>query len=165
MKPALASCAILAIALVSLPLTAFAHTGGALDHYGCHADHRKGDYHCHQGNLRGYSFRSRDAMLEAVRTGKLPEKPAEKEGFFEKYWPFGGSKDAAARPQPAPAEAPQAAAPQAAASQAPPPASGAAPANTRSFEERLKILSGLRDMGLITEEEYQTRRKAILEQL
>lgn len=164
MKSALASYAVLAIALVSLPVAAFAHTGGALDHYGCHADHRKGDYHCHQGNLRGYSFRSRDAMLEAVRTGKLPEKPAEKEGFFEKYWPFGGDKDAGAQQQAVPAPE-QAAPPQAATSQPPPPAAGGTPANPRSFEERLKILSGLREMGLVTEEEYQARRKAILEQL
>ncbi|MBI5506520.1 MAG: SHOCT domain-containing protein [Deltaproteobacteria bacterium] len=146
-----------------------AHTGGALDHYGCHGDHRKGDYHCHQGNLRGYSFRSRDAMLEAVRTGKLPEKPAEKEGFFEKYWPFGNKKDAAAAQPAAPAPEPTAPAQGVSAQpgtpQAPSPAAGGAPGTARSFEDRLRILSGLRDMGLITEEEYQARRKAILEQL
>ena len=30
---------------------------------------------------------------------------------------------------------------------------------------RLKVLSGLREMGLITQEEYNARRKAILDQL
>jgi len=161
MKPALARCAVLATSLLlSLPAAVSAHTGGSLDQNGCHADHREGGYHCHQGNLKGYNFRSRDAMLEAVRTGNLPEKPPAKENFLAKYWPFGHSNDAAAAPAPGPA---QAAAPEAGAPQA--TESTAAPAQGRSFEERLKILSGLREMGLITQEEYEARRKAILQQI
>ncbi len=165
MKSALALCAVLATSLLSLPTAALAHTGGALDHYGCHADRREGNYHCHQGNLKGYSFPSHDAMIEAVRTGHLPEKPPEKEGFFSKYWPFGSKKDNDAQAV-APASA-QAAAPQESEAQAATPAPARDPGsnNGRPVEERLRILSGLRDMGLITNEEYEARRKAILEQI
>ncbi|HYB99301.1 MAG TPA: SHOCT domain-containing protein [Candidatus Limnocylindrales bacterium] len=35
----------------------------------------------------------------------------------------------------------------------------------RSFEERLEILSRLRDKGLITDEEYRARRRAILDEI
>lgn len=218
MRSGFVSSAFLIAAAVSLPLPASAHTGGALDHYGCHADHRKGDYHCHNGNLRGYTFPSRDALHEAMRTGNFPEKPPHKEGFFEKLWPFGKTKAdsapaadpapvaepaAAAEPAPEPAPEPARVHPQAAAAAAPtaapaavapapaaaaPPRAAVAPAPAvvpaqpaavapapapapapaaqgRSFEERLKVLSGLRDMGLITQDEYDARRKAILDEL
>jgi len=175
MKQAFAPSALLAAVFVFSPLAASAHTGGALDRYGCHADHRKGDYHCHTGNLRGYSFHSREELQEAIRTGNFPEKPPQSEGFFQKLWPFGKKKaepapaaegssaqQAQNAPEPAPATTPaqaNAAAPVPAGSPAP------APADSRSFEERLKVLSGLREMGLITQEEYNARRKAILDQL
>lgn len=161
MKPVVVRRTVLAAFVLLLPVGALAHSGGALDQSGCHADHREGNYHCHQGNLKGYSFRSRDAMKEAVRSGRLPEKPAAREGFFAKLWPFGGDKneESAASSEPAAAENAPAADGTAA------PAAASATPTGRSFEERLRILSGLRDMGLISQQEYDTRRKAILEQL
>ena len=183
-------------ALCGLPLLASAHTGGALDAEGCHADHRKGTYHCHRGEAAGYTFPNRAAMQEAVRTGKYPEKSVDEEGFFEKLWPWGskheqqetapeaeGSSDA--KPAaPDAATAPAAAAPAGSAATTPdspvvvtPPASGApsapaapvapaAPAAPQTEpERRLKVLQGLYEMGLITREEYEAKRKEVLGQL
>jgi hypothetical protein len=180
-------------AVCGFPLVASAHTGGALDAEGCHADHRKGTYHCHRGDAAGYTFPDRPAMQEAVRTGKFPEKSVDAEGFFEKLWPWGskhqqqqatppaatGSSDA---PASAPAPAAGAAAPATgsapggspvvdappAASPAAPAAPGASPAPAGSqneYERRLKVLQGLYEMGLITREEYEAKRQEVLGQL
>lgn len=62
-------------------------------------------------------------------------------------------------PQAAPAPAPQAA-------PAPPPAPrAAAPASADEIEQRLVTLKRLRERGLITEEEYQQKRREILQAL
>lgn len=181
-------------AVCGFPLVASAHTGGALDAEGCHADHRKGTYHCHRGDAAGYTFPNRPAMQEAVRTGKFPEKSVEAEGFFEKLWPWGskhqqqeaappaatGSSDVrSASPAPpaegaaapatgsAPVGSPAVGAPPAA-SPAAPAASGApqGPAGAQNeYERRLKVLQGLYEMGLITREEYEAKRKEVLGQL
>jgi hypothetical protein len=49
---------------VLVPSLAWAH-GGGVDAYGCHHDKKAGDYHCHQGKLKGRSFKSQDTMLAA----------------------------------------------------------------------------------------------------
>ena len=57
-----------------IPSLAWAH-GGGLDARGCHNDTKKGDYHCHQGALKGRSFKSEDTMLAAhpeMRNGAGP---------------------------------------------------------------------------------------------
>ena len=46
------------------PALAWGH-GGGLDQYGCHNDTKKGDYHCHQGKLKGKTYKSQDTMLVA----------------------------------------------------------------------------------------------------
>lgn len=56
--------AMLAAFAMLVPSLAWAH-GGGLDQYGCHNDTKKGDYHCHQGKLKGRSFKSQDTMLAA----------------------------------------------------------------------------------------------------
>lgn len=38
---------LVAIALATLAGYAISHSGG-LDRYGCHTDHKNGDYHCHR---------------------------------------------------------------------------------------------------------------------
>lgn len=95
-------------------------------------------------------------MLEAVRTGKFPEKTVDEEGFFSKLWPWGkhheqqtAEEAAAAKPTSAPA------------------ADGATAVSTKEhdLQEKLKVLQGLYDMGLITKDEYESRRKAILDQI
>jgi hypothetical protein len=129
------------------PALSPAHTGRALDADGCHADHRSGTYHCHRGAAAGYTFPNRDAMLEAVRTNTFPEKTVDTDSFFSRLWPWGKeyeqSEDADA------------------------PAASAQPESTpkkSELEEKLKVLDGLYEMGLITKEEHEARRKALLGQ-
>jgi hypothetical protein len=183
---------VVSSAVCCLPLVAYAHTGGALDVEGCHPDHRKGTYHCHRGDAAGYTFPDRPAMLEAVRTGKFPEKSVEAEGFFDKLWPWGNKHEQQEAPEAATgdadakpaADAPAAVAPAQGAtpptdspvvvSPSPSPSSSpsaapvapAAPAAPQSEpERRLKVLQGLYEMGLISREEYEAKRKEVLGQL
>ncbi len=96
-------------------------------------------------------------MLEAVRTGKFPEKTVDEEGFFSKLWPWGKHHEQQT------AEEAAAAKPAAGG-----PAAEAAPAvssKEHDVQEKLKVLQGLYDMGLITKDEYESRRKAILDQI
>jgi len=164
----------LAICFAGLAETASAHTGGPLDADGCHADHRTGTYHCHRGAAAGYTFPNREAMLEAVRTGKFPEKSVEAEGFFSRLWPWGKKHEQAPTEAPATTRIPGAAAgsPDAAASAAEPAtpsgastASGTASDKERDVSDKLKVLQGLYEMGLISKDEYEGRRKAILDQI
>jgi len=177
---------ILTAALCGIPMIASAHTGGPLDASGCHADHRTGNYHCHRGEAAGYTFPNQAAMQEAVRTGVFPEKTVEAEGFFSKLWPF-GKKHEQAEPAPAtdaPTDAPGAPT-DAGAEAAPAPAPGdpsgvntgsvvtaepapsaaAAAAPQSEAAKKLKVLQGLHEMGLITKEEYEAKRKAVLDEL
>jgi hypothetical protein len=181
---------IVSSAVCCLPFVAYAHTGGALDVEGCHPDHRKGTYHCHRGEAAGYTFPDRPAMLEAVRTGKFPEKSVEAEGFFDKLWPWGNKHeqqeapdaatgDSGSKPATPAAEAPAAVAPAEGAApprdspavvspspSAAPAAAPVAPAAPQSEpERRLKVLQGLYEMGLISREEYEAKRKEVLGQL
>ena len=50
--------------VVLAPSLALAH-GAAVDKYGCHKDTKKGDYHCHEGSLKGRSYQSQDTLLRA----------------------------------------------------------------------------------------------------
>ena len=208
----------------SLAGPAAAHTGGPLDDDGCHGDRRRGNFHCHRGPARGYEFRSRAAMKEAVESGNLAERPADTEGFLRKLWPFGKHEETSREPPspqavveaeaevatptaapsaneanaattavepptaaPASASVPEKTAPPTKPASPPalaaplpskPPAVAPAapspptPAETipversvRSYEERLRTLEGLRDRGVITGEEYEARRKAILDEI
>ena len=58
----------------------FGH-GGGLDSLGCHHDRRRGGYHCHQGQLVGQSFSSKEEALAALggsspSTSRTPDRPA-----------------------------------------------------------------------------------------
>lgn len=146
---------VLALAAVGgPPKTASAHTGGPLDLDGCHADHRTGNYHCHRGAAAGYTFPDRSAMLEAVRTGNFPEKTVDKEGFFSRLWPFGKHHEQQAAP-----------AADGSGDGATTTATPEVSEKQRQLEEKLKVLQGLYEMGLITRDEYEQRRKAVLEQI
>ncbi|RMF24408.1 MAG: hypothetical protein D6760_03355, partial [Deltaproteobacteria bacterium] len=63
------------ILLIALPSSAAAHSAGPLDRYGCHADRRRGDYHCHRGEFQGRHFKSKAAMLDARRNGEEAPPP------------------------------------------------------------------------------------------
>lgn len=156
---------IVLAALLSPAGIASAHSGPRLDTDGCHYDRPRGDYHCHKGDLRGRVFRSRGEMQEARANDQLPEPT--QTGFIERV--FGPSPSNKDTPAPAPAAPVAPAASETASPAAPavvPTAPAAqAPPGERTIEERLRVLKGLREMDLITQQEYDERRVEILKDL
>ncbi|MBI2200301.1 MAG: thermonuclease family protein, partial [Candidatus Rokubacteria bacterium] len=67
----LLTLALAGLALLTLAPAAWPHPGG-LDAHGCHHDRQRGGYHCHQGELAGQSFASKDEMLRQARAGARP---------------------------------------------------------------------------------------------
>ena len=71
--------------LVLTPALAVGHPGG-LDRHGCHEDKKAGNYHCHAGELKDRTYKSRDTMLKAhpelmdtgANAGAMPKSTAEK---------------------------------------------------------------------------------------
>jgi hypothetical protein len=62
---------------VATPSLAVGH-GGGLDQYGCHTDNTKPEYHCHQGKLKGRTYKSQDTMLAAHPDLKASDAGADK---------------------------------------------------------------------------------------
>ncbi len=157
MKSVLPS-ALLSLALCyCLPTVAAAHSGGKIDDHGCHHNRAAGDYHCHMGPARGHSFASRGEMLAVLENGNLSEHPVEEESsWWDRLNPFKTDKAELPSRDRNTNEAVAA---------APGPVTPSAAAQPRSFEERLKVLKGLRELDLITEQEYETRRREILSEL
>ena len=65
-----------ALALLT-PSLALGH-GGGLDKYGCHDDAAKSEYHCHQGKLKGRTYKSQSTMLTAHPDLKAGDAGADK---------------------------------------------------------------------------------------
>jgi hypothetical protein len=40
---------------------------GKLDSYGCHYDHERNNYHCHEGTFKGASFNSKIEMIRQLK--------------------------------------------------------------------------------------------------
>jgi len=186
---------LIMIVLLVAPALAIAHSGPALDSHGCHYDRVRGNYHCHTGQLNGLVFKSKGEMLKAVASGDLPEAEQKKgfisrvlsgddadsnqspsnneqqehengdsDGFFSRMSDkvagvFGKKKN----PEPSPAgpDADSVASPEGTSVEQP---QGLMP-EKRTIEDRLKILKGLSEMGLITQQEYDKRRAEILQEL
>ena len=51
---------------VTSPTPSSAHDG-TLDRYGCHQDKEQGNYHCHDGMLKGGSFDSQGDMVRQLK--------------------------------------------------------------------------------------------------
>jgi hypothetical protein len=62
---------------VAVPALALGH-GGGVDQYGCHTDSAKSEYHCHQGKLKGRTYKSQDTMLAAHPDLKAGDAGADK---------------------------------------------------------------------------------------
>ncbi|MFP6600319.1 MAG: SHOCT domain-containing protein [Deltaproteobacteria bacterium] len=157
-----ATRALLAVPLACLGLllacpTASGHMAGSTDHYGCHADRRKGGYHCHSGRMNGQNFRSKGAMLDVLESGGTadlgsgtpsPEESTDKGPAATKSgsgWKigslFGRSTTGAEKTASSGKLVPS------------------------GIERRLTTLKRLADQGLITDEEYTAKRKDILGEL
>ena len=127
------------------------------DGHGCHSDRRAGGYHCHTGEYGGLKFTSKTEMLTykkkgvsaaqirterhgptAVNSG-YPISPDNEDGW-QKWIPFGKRKNDAATAK----------------------ADVIVP---RGIQERLRVLKDLHQQGLITDEDYESKRKEILGEL
>ncbi len=147
-----------------------AHSGGQLDLHGCHRDSRERDYHCHSGELSGHSFPTKGEMRRRVEAGEEFE-PVEKPNLLNRVLFRDRKEEAAAEAQSGESDN-DATVSDPGAAAAPPvqSAPGLASAPTTGpdgdeIERRLRVLKGLHEMELITEEEYAARRKAILDDL
>lgn len=137
----------LALFVSVLPASARAHSAGDLDRYGCHDDKRHGTYHCHGGRYNGIEFPSKADMLRNWQAGATQEQAKQdadsklnkRESVFG---PLIGEKDTDQRA-----------------------ASGGEVVVPQGVERRLEVLKGLREKGLISEPEYEQKRKEILGQL
>ena len=147
---------VLAAALLC-PALASAHSAQQLDTRGCHDDRRRGQYHCHLGEYRGLVFNSKGDMLEQIQSGKTVEemrseqgvtvegekkKEDDGDGGWLSWLPFVGDSDGDSRD-----------------------VGGGEVVMPRGIEERLRTLKDLHDKGLISDEEYETKRKDILGEL
>lgn len=133
-----------AFALAVIPVTAAAHSTGAVDPYGCHSDRRNGNYHCHRGEYTNVTFRSKADMLNNKKAGKSGAVLRSDQGRDNPAAPsiLGsvlGSEEETQRT-----------------------ASNSELIVPKGVQKRLQILEDLHQQGLITEEEYQAKRKEIL---
>ncbi len=65
---------LVALLVFAIPAATAAH-GGKLDAHGCHADRRRGDYHCHRGPFAAQRFASQSEMLHAVAAERSADRP------------------------------------------------------------------------------------------
>jgi hypothetical protein len=133
-----------ACALAVSPVPTSAHSTGAVDPYGCHSDRRSGNYHCHRGEYTNVTFRSKADMLNNKKAGKSGAVLRADQGRDNPAAPsiLGsvlGSEEETQRT-----------------------ASNSELIVPKGVQKRLEILDDLHDQGLITEEEYQAKRKEIL---
>ncbi|MEM7708638.1 MAG: hypothetical protein AAF358_23985 [Pseudomonadota bacterium] len=73
------SIRLLAITLAMVAGPAAAHKL-TVDKNGCHQETKSGQFHCHEGPLKGRSFADRRAMNAALVAARLGQKKPEKEG-------------------------------------------------------------------------------------
>ncbi|TFH26975.1 MAG: SHOCT domain-containing protein [Myxococcales bacterium] len=132
------------VILCLFPYLVEAHSPGALDSYGCHDDKRYGTYHCHRGNYQTIEFPSKSAMLKAMQGGVAPgQAKLEAESEVPKreslLGPLIGERQTDQRA-----------------------ASTSEVIVPQGVERRLEVLKDLRDNGLISESEYNEKKKEIL---
>jgi hypothetical protein len=136
-----------AVVLTVVPAGAWAHSAGDLDRYGCHDDRRHGTYHCHGGRYNGIEFPSKSDMLRNLDAGAShTQAQQDAEATLSKreslFGPLIGEKSTDQRA-----------------------AGGGEVIVPQGVERRLEVLKGLHDKGLISDVEYEQKRKEILGQL
>jgi hypothetical protein len=130
-----------------LPAIAWAHSAGNLDRYGCHDDRRYGTYHCHGGRYNGIEFASKSDMLRNRDAGATQEqakqdadsKLSKRESLFG---PLIGENTTDQRA-----------------------AGGGEVIVPQGVERRLEVVKDLHDKGMISDTEYEQKRKEILGEL
>ena len=137
----------IAVLVSLLPASAWAHSAGDLDRYGCHDDRRHGTYHCHGGRYNGIEFPSKSDMLrnwEAGATQEQAKQDADSK-LNKRESIFGPLLDERTTDQRA--------------------ARGGEVVVPQGVERRLEVLKDLHDKGVISDAEYEQKRKEILGQL
>jgi hypothetical protein len=137
-----------------LPALCYAHQVGQVDSRGCHEDRRRGNYHCHVGPYAGLTFTSVADLESQIKAGKTVAEMRKEQGkdgagkaaesdeggwlskvpFYNRF--FGSSKTSDTGP--GTLIVPQ------------------------GIEQRLSTLKDLHDKGLVTDQEYEAKRKEIL---
>ena len=139
-----------------LPSLSYAHAVGQVDSRGCHPDRRRGNYHCHTGEYAGLTFNSVADLQSQINAGKTVAEMRSEQGIDDKGhsvendkgggWlskiPFFGNHSSEGRD----VESGGLIVPQ-------------------GIEQRLSALQNLHDKGLITDDEFAAKRKAILGEL
>lgn len=138
-----------------LPSLCYAHSVGQLDSRGCHEDRRRGNYHCHVSEYAGLTFSSVADLQAQIKAGKTVAEMRKEQGKDEAGkavdgegggWlskiPFFGKRGSSNRDV----------------------GSGGLIV-PQGIEQRLTALKDLHDKGLISDEEYDTKRKEILGEL
>ena len=140
-----------------VPALCYAHQVGQIDSRGCHEDRRRGTYHCHIGEYAGLTFNSVADLESQIKAGKTVAEMRKEQGkddagkaaegedsgwlskipLYDRV--FGHSKTSDI--EPGTLIVPQ------------------------GIEQRLSALKDLHDKGLITDQEYDTKRKEILGEL
>ena len=148
------SIAVSALGCVLLPALATAHTAGPQDRYGCHDNRNKGGYHCHTGDYAGIKFGSKREMINAREEGLTSidirkargedvsdetglSNAAESESGWRRWVPFARRSESQG-------------------------VGNGEVIIPRGLEQRLAVVKDLHEKGLITDEEYEAKRREIL---
>ncbi|TFH24376.1 MAG: SHOCT domain-containing protein [Myxococcales bacterium] len=148
------SIAVLVLVWASLPTLVAAHTAGSQDRYGCHDDRNKGGYHCHTGDYSGLKFGSKREMINAREEGLTAldirkargedvseetslSNAANAESGWRRWVPFARRSEQQG-------------------------VGNGEVIIPRGLEQRLAVVKDLHEKGLITDEEYDTKRREIL---
>jgi hypothetical protein len=78
MKSLIVASLALAVALPAMNSAALAHAGG-LDKNGCHNNATTKLYECHQGTLKGQTFKSKDEAEKALKTAQTSSPKAQQQ--------------------------------------------------------------------------------------
>lgn len=135
--PALLSALFLLLVAPTPPVSA--HAVGVLDHYGCHSDRRLRNYHCHRKQFANHIFESKAAMLrQKSHQAESPETVAPADAPVQTR-----EKSMTSRWRPSWLRQSDMTAP-------------------NDIEQRLRLLMDLHKKGLVSDQEYENKRREIL---
>ena len=120
---------------MAAPPPVSAHAVGVLDHYGCHSDRRLRNYHCHRKQFANHIFESKAAMLR--QKNHQTEAPSDAPEQTQDKGPYTKWRTSWLR-------------------------QSDMTAPSGDIEQRLRLLMDLHKKGLVSDQEYENKRKEIL---
>ena len=130
-------------AAILAPAISQAHSAGGLDPYGCHSDRRSGEYHCHRGEYKDVVFKSKSDMLTNKENSKSGSVLRSEQGRDDDAPSLLSSVLGTEDPAERTAEESEIIIP-------------------KGVAQRLEILKDIHSQSLISDEEYEAKRKEIL---